>query len=78
MGLKVTHLPWGANLSRDTGETRGALHTSVPLLALGTTGPLQESSVTSSGDMYPPPHHHAALQRVLTSLPGGPVSPLSP
>lgn len=40
MGLKVTHLPWGANLSRDTGVSRGAWHTSVPLLTLGTAGPL--------------------------------------
>lgn len=39
MGLRTTHLAWGANLPWDTRKargTKGAWHTSVPLLALGT------------------------------------------
>lgn len=44
MGLRTTHLAWGASLPWDAREARGAegtWHTSVPLLALGTTAALQ-------------------------------------
>lgn len=90
VGLRTTHLAWGADQPWDTGKTRGAegaWHSSVPLLALGTTAALPreqyhprnlDPGLSLMGARTSTPHHHTALWGVLTSLPGSPVSPLSP
>lgn len=75
MGLRTTHLAWGANLPRDAGEAggaEGAWHTSVSLLALGTTAalPREQCHPQDLGALVYPrwghvpstPHHHAPLQ----------------
>lgn len=74
VGSRTTHLAWGANLPRDTGEARGpegSWHTSVSRLALGTTAalPREQCHPQELGDQICPrwgqvpstPHRRAAL-----------------
>lgn len=89
MGLRTTYLAWGANLPWNTRKARrakGAWHASVPLLTLGTAVALPREQYHSQnlgtrslmGACTQHLPSHTPLWGVLTSLPGSPVSPLSP
>lgn len=83
MDSRSTHLAWGTDLPWDARGAKGPWHTSVPLLAFGTTGALPRK-LCHPQDLgaqvcfwwgYVP---STPIIMLLTSLPGGPVSPLSP
>lgn len=74
MGSRTTYLAWGTDLPRNTREARGAKgawHTSVPLLALGTAAALPREQCHPQdlgaqvcswwGHAPSTPHHHAPL-----------------
>lgn len=60
------------------GVQGGLAHLSPPARPWHHWAPTKRPVSPPVGTCTHLPHHHAALQRVLTSLPGGPVSPLSP